>query len=143
MAEIAEETRETIDTLLEENAELRAKLAELALTYEDLLLQSIPEAEGLGGIVVRPDTAALGPCTCYDNVCFHKGIIGALNSSERSQYCQQIEKGESPGMVKRVEHWKEAVGVCKGEIAETPRGQRLEPWLRCMGQELSKRGIEI
>lgn len=143
MAELKEEVREEINECLRENAELKAKVQELLISYEELLLHSIPEMEDLGGIVVHPDIAAQGPCGCYGNVCFHKGIIGALNASERGQYCHEVEEESSPAMTKRIQHWDAAVQVCKGEIAGIPKGNRLEPWLQCMGKELPKHGITL
>ncbi|GAI02962.1 unnamed protein product, partial [marine sediment metagenome] len=47
------------------------------------------------------------------------------------------------GMTRRLRNWQEAVSVCKVEIEPIPKGEKLEPWLSCMGRELPKRGIEI
>jgi hypothetical protein len=108
-----------------------------------LIMHSMPEAEGLGGIVVNPDIAARTPCTCYGNVCFSRGIIGALNESEREAYCPSTVQKTSPAMTKRLEKWQEAKDICKTKASEYPKGERLVPYSQCMGVELSKRGIEI
>ena len=48
-----------------------------------------------------------------------------------------------PGLKKRLETFTEATEACKEEIAKYPKGERLEPWLRCVGREAKARGIEI
>ena len=108
-----------------------------------LIFHSIPYAHGSPGIVVDADVAARTPCKCYGNICFSRGIVGALSESQREAYCPTIEHVTSPGMTKRLEHWQEAVNTCKQEISRYEKGERLEPWLGCMGRELAKRGIEI
>lgn len=108
-----------------------------------LILHSMPEAYELGGIVVNPDVAARTPCTCYGNVCFSPGIIGALNQSERKAYCPSIVQKTSPAMMRRLEKWQEAKTICKAKAAEFPKGERLVPYSQCMGLEMSKRGIEM
>lgn len=109
----------------------------------DLVLHSVPEAEGLGGIVVNPEIASQGPCTCYDNICFHKGIIGALSSAERATYCKEVVEGTSPGMKRRLVKWREAKEVCKAKAEGLPKGEKLQTYISCMGIELGKRGIEV
>lgn len=108
-----------------------------------LIMHSMPEAEGLGGIVVNPDIAARTPCTCYGNICFSRGVIGALNESERAAYCPSIVQKTSPAMTRRLEKWQESKEICKTKAAEFPKGERLIPYTQCMSMELSKRGIEI
>lgn len=108
-----------------------------------LLLHSIPYAHGSPGIVVDSDIAARTPCKCYDNICFSRGIIGSMSEAQREAYCPTVEHVTSPGMTRRLKNWQEAVNVCKVEIESIPKGERLEPWLSCMGRELPARGIEI
>lgn len=108
-----------------------------------LLVHALPEAEGLGGIVVNPDIAGKTPCTCYDNICFSKGIIGALSPSEREAYCKEIVQGTSPRMKARLVKWDDAKTVCKEKTKELPKGEKVVEYTRCMGMELSKRGVSI
>lgn len=108
-----------------------------------LILHSVPHAYGSPGIMVDADVAARTPCKCYDNVCFSRGIVGALDPAQREAYCPTIEHATSPGMTRRLKNWQEAVDVCKGEIEKYEKGERLEPWLSCMGRELPAHGIEI
>lgn len=108
-----------------------------------LLLHSVPHAYGSPGIMVDPDIAARTPCKCYDNICFSRGIIGTLDAAQREAYCPTTEHVTSPGMTRRLKNWQEAVNVCKAEIEEYEKGERLTPWLSCMGRELPKHGIEI
>lgn len=113
------------------------------LPLDILILHSVPEVEGLGGIVTDPAAAESGPCTCYGNVCFHPGIIGALNKTERNKYCQEVVEKSSPAMQKRLEKWNEAKAICKVEAGKHPKGEQLLPYIQCMGYELPKRGIVI
>lgn len=108
-----------------------------------LILHSIAHSKGSPGIMIDPDVAARTPCKCYDNVCFSRGIIGALSPAQREAYCPTTEHVTSPGMTRRLKNWQEAVNVCKREIEKYEKGERLEPWLSCMGRELPKRGVEI
>ena len=108
-----------------------------------LILHSIAHSKGSPGIMVDKDVAARTPCKCYDNICFSKGIIGSMSKAQREAYCPTTEHVTSPGMTRRLENWQEAVNVCKGEIEKFEKGERLTPWLECMGRELPKRGIEI
>lgn len=109
---------------------------------DTLLLHSIPYAYGSPGIVVNEALAKATPCRCIEyrpgkKLCFSKGIVGALSNEQERNYCPTVEGLESPGLKKRLEGWMESVETCKTEIAETPKGERLEPWLSCMSRELS------
>ncbi len=115
--------------------------------HESLLLNSIPYAFGSPGIVVDEALAKATPCRCIEyrpgkKLCFSKGIIGALSDEQEKIYCPTIEKLESPGLERRLEGWMGAVDTCKAEIAEIPKGERLEPWLSCMSRELAAAGVE-
>ena len=131
--------------------ELKAKLGEIEKAIErleeNLLLHSIPEIEGSPGIVVDEAVAKATPCTCYaidgTEMCFSRGIIGTLSPAQREAYCVAGKTIKEEGIVRRVKKFKEAVGVCKTEIEKFPKGERLEPWLACMGREARKRGIEL
>ncbi len=103
---------------------------------KDLILHSVPEMENLGGIVINKEEAESGACTCYDKVCFHKGIIGALNAEERSRYCRTVHEGHSEAMMHRIAHWNKAIQICQAVIKPIAKGERLEPWLGCMTKEL-------
>lgn len=131
------------DREMEELAEIVATKIKEDTSISVLILHSIPYSAGSPGIMVDPDVAARTPCKCYNNICFSRGIIGALSEPQREAYCPTTEHVTSPGMTQRLENWQEAVDVCKGEIAKYEKGERLEPWLGCMGRELEKRGIEV
>jgi len=128
---------------LERLAEMVAEKLKEDTTTTWLIFHSVPYVHGSPGVVIDADVAARTPCKCYDNVCFSRGIVGALSESQREAYCPTTEHVTSPGMTKRLEHWQEAVNTCKAEISKYEKGERLEPWLECMGRELPKRGIEI
>lgn len=104
------------------------------------------------GIVVNELAALRTPCTCYrigptnrpeDLMCFSRGICGTLDNKQDLLYCTEREIIEADGIPRRVEKFREAVRVCQTEIAGIPRGERLTPWLSCMGKELRVRGIEV
>lgn len=115
--------------------------------HDSLMLHSVPYAYGSPGIVVNEAVAMATPCRCLEyrpgkKLCFSKGIIGALSDEQEAIYCPVTEKLESPGIEKRLAGWMDAVETCKAEIAHIPKGERLEPWLSCMGRELRARSIE-
>jgi len=115
---------------------------------DSLLLNSIPYAYGSPGIVVNEATAKASPCRCIEyrpgkKLCFSKGIVGALSDEQEKIYCPTIVPLESPGLERRMESWMESVETCKAEIAEIPKGERLEPWLSCMSRQLAAKEIRV
>lgn len=112
-----------------------------------LLLDLTVEEMGSPGIVVNPDLAARTPCKCYlvdeTEMCFSAGIIGTLSKPQVQAYCPTKEVLKEGGIVERVKRFKEAAAAAKERIKDIPRGERLEPWLKTMSEELRKRGIEI
>ena len=110
-----------------------------------LLLHHTVEALGSPGIVVDADLAARTPCLCHridGELCHSPGIIGMLSKAQVEAYCPTKTYSED-GLRRRVEKFRGAAGVCKLEIERHPKGERLEPWLRCMGRELKVRGVEL
>lgn len=114
---------------------------------EDLLLHSIPYVEGSPGIVVDRDRAFNTPCKCArvdgSELCFSPGIIGAMADDQKAFYCNPKTYFKSPGLEKRIRGFKEAVAAAKEKIREVPKGERLEPWLKAMSEELTERGISV
>ncbi|MEW6624566.1 MAG: hypothetical protein AB1420_15830 [Bacillota bacterium] len=114
-------------------------------------IHHIVEVQGSPGIVVDEGLAKATPCKCYpiptpekpeQMLCFSRGIIGGLTDAQEKLYCPSkviVEEGIS----KRVAKFREAVKVCKAEIEKYPKGERLTPWLECMGREAKKRSIEL
>ena len=114
---------------------------------DSLLLNSIPYAYGSPGIVVDESVAKVTPCRYIEykpgkRLAFSKGIVGALSDAQEEIYCPEWVKLESPGLERRLSSWMESVETCKEEIAEIPKGERLEPWLSCMSRELAAAGVE-
>jgi len=114
---------------------------------DDLLLHSVPYVEGSPGIVVDSDRAFNTPCKCArvdgSEICFSKGIIGAMTDSQKAFYCNPKTYFESPALEKRIREFKKAVAAAKEKIKEVPKGERLEPWLKAMSEELGKRAISV
>jgi len=114
---------------------------------ENLLLHSVPYLEGSPGIVVDEDIAARTPCRCArvddSEICFSRGVVGGLSEAQKEAYCNPKTYFKSPGLEKRIRGFKEAVAAAKEKIKDIPKGERLEPWLKAMSEELSERGIEV
>lgn len=112
-----------------------------------LLLDLTVEALGSPGLMVNPDVAARTGCRCYlvdgTEMCFSKGIIGTLSKAQNEAYCKTKEILKEGALVERVKKFKEAARAAKAKIEKIPKGERLEPWLKAMGEELGKRGIEV
>lgn len=109
----------------------------------------LPSMEGSPGIVVDDGVARATPCTRFDlgngkELMFSKGIVGGLDEGQKALYCPEtITKPLSDEQQRRLLGWRESADVCKGEIADFPKGEKLQPWLACMSRELSIRGIEL
>ena len=91
-----------------------------------LLLDFAVEALCSPGLVMDPALARRTPCRCYTHkkkptVCFSEGIIGVLKKD-------QIKK--------RVDAFIDA-------SEKASKSKSLRPWLKKMGEELKKKGIEI
>lgn len=112
-----------------------------------LILDMAIESLGSPGLVVDPDVAGRTGCRCYlvdgTEMCFSKGIIGTLSKAQREAYCKTKEILREGALVERVKKFKEAAKAAKEKIEKIPKGERLEPWLTAMGEELRKRGIEV
>lgn len=100
------------------------------------------------GILVNPTRAEADPvCKCYDidgkSLCFHVGVIGGLDESQKHTYCKQIISEESPELKERVSKFREASQACVTECSILPKGERLSCRLSCMSRELAQRGIQV
>lgn len=99
------------------------------------------------GIVVNPEIAKSSPCRCAvldsSELCFSRGIVGAMDEGQKQLYCQPKTYFESPGLQERLKKFKEAVAAAQERIKDIPKGERLEPWLSVMSEELEKRGIAV
>lgn len=115
--------------------------------HDSLMLNSIPYAYGSPAIVVNEALAKATPCECTkvddSEICFSKGCVGGLSEADKLLYCNPKVYVERPALAERIRKFKEAVAEAKEKIAEIPKGERLEPWLRAMSESLAKRGIEV
>ena len=110
------------------------------------LLHWLAEMEGSPGIVVDEELAKATPCYGYETpegkkLLFSRGIIGMLDQAQIEKYCPTVEI--KPGLPPRVAVFREAAEVCKKEVEALPKGERLIVWLRCMGREIKKHGVEL
>jgi hypothetical protein len=110
----------------------------------------LSQTRGSPGLVVAPDVAREPtPCLCYEiesrsghsNLCFHHGIVGALDKEQVDLYCQtKEERPPTPEQKARLEDFQGSADTCKTSISDVPKGQELEPWMSCMSAELRSRG---
>ncbi|GAI35543.1 unnamed protein product [marine sediment metagenome] len=99
------------------------------------------------GIVINEERAKATPCKCFTykgkDYCYSPGIIGMLESGQVPSYCPTKVYEVRPGIKQRFEEFSEAAEAAHKRIEHIPKGERLVPWLREMGKELSVRGIEV
>lgn len=115
----------------------------------ELLLHFGVEEVGSPGVVLDEATAKATPCSCFTyegrDLCWSKGIVGMLKPEQQEVYCVAGKTYKAqPKLVERYESFAEAAQEAHKKIETLPRGtERLEVWLGAMGEELSKRGIEV
>ena len=115
---------------------------------KDFLFEFNHEPGHIGGVVVDDEVARTSTCHRMNlnggALVFSKGIVGALDEGQRELYCPETVDVElTPEQKKRYEDFKDAVVVCQTEIKDVPKGERLQPWLKCMSREAKKKGIEL
>ena len=109
----------------------------------------LPQMEGSPGIIVDEGVARATPCTRFDlgeesELVFSKGVVGALDEGQKALFCPEtVTKPLTPEQEKRLRGWRDSADTCKQEIAEVPKGDKLEPWLTCMSRELKAQGIAV
>lgn len=114
-------------------------------------LDFLSQTRGSPGFVVDPGIARETPCICHEidnpehsELCFSKGIVGALDKEQITLYCPTKEvRPLTPAQKARLEDFQASADVCKGEIQDVPKGEEMEPWLSCMSRELRARGREM
>ena len=138
---------------------IRAKIANLEPNhikrYEDLpsdhelLLHFGVEELASPGVVLDEARARASPCSCFTyrgkDLCWSKGIIGMLAQDQQDIYCVAGKAYKAqPALARRYETFAEAAEEAHKKIEAMPSGvERLEVWLSAMGEELSKRGVDI
>lgn len=104
------------------------------------------DTEESPGIVVYPDVAKASPCKCAavdgSELCFSAGIIGAMDEGQKELYCNPRTTFKSPALKKRLTVFKQSVKAAQKKVKDIPKGERLQPWLAAMSEELSKRGVK-
>ena len=103
-----------------------------------LLLDFAIESLSSPGLVMNPRLARESPCRCYTykkkpTVCFSEGIIGVLKKAQIKEFCPKIIDA---GPSKRVKAFVEA-------SEKASKSKSLRPWLKKMGKELKKKGVDI
>lgn len=127
----------------------------------DLLLSLAVESTGSPALIINEERAIAAPCKClkYDEevFCWTRGAIGLISSKKTpedlAKYCPEEKRmwewaGEmgtnANGMLERFKSFREAAHRAQERYYEIPEQERLwTDWLRLMGQELEKVGIEV
>ncbi|MBA7680427.1 hypothetical protein ES703_88743 [subsurface metagenome] len=115
----------------------------------ELLLHFGIEEMGSPGVVLDEATARATPCSCFTykgrDLCWSRGVIGMLKQEQQDIYCVAGRTYKAqPKLVERYTTFAEAAEEAHKKIEAMPKGrERLMTWLTAMGEELSKRGIEV
>jgi hypothetical protein len=126
--------------VVEEDIDMTA----IFLLYHSMAHMNTEESPG---IVVYPDIAKASPCKCAkvdgSELCFSPGIIGAMDEGQKELYCNPKTTFKSPALIQRLKIFKQAVKAAQKKVKDIPKGERLEPWLAAMSEELTKRAIKV
>ena len=133
--------KDTIDINIS-NPNTRSSNGETAsISPSELVIQL-----ALDGIVYNEEKAERGECKCVPlptgkNLCWAKGIIGALSQDQVKKYCRPettvVETGAK--IPKHVEKFIEASEECKiGKTFDSKKIKTLEDRLICMHQKLEE-----
>ena len=131
--------------LLAEPKELFEKMP----SDHELLLHFGAEELCSPGLVINEARARASPCTCFTykkkDFCWSRGVIGMLKQEQEEIYCVAGKTYKAqPKLTQRYTRFAEAAEEAHKKIELMPKGrERLETWLTAMGEELSKRGVEI
>ena len=123
-------------------------IGDMPSNHEMLFHFGIEEA-GSPGAILDEATAKVSPCSCFTykgkDMCWSKGIIGLLTQDQQNLYCVAGKAYKAqPKLVERYTTFAAAAEEAHKKIEAMPKGvPRLEAWLGAMGEELSKRGIEV
>lgn len=105
------------------------------------------DTENSPGIVVYPDIAKASPCKCAkvdgSELCFSAGIIGAMDEEQKEVYCNPRTSFKSPALQQRLKVFKQSVKAAQKKVKDIPKGERLQPWLSAMSEELTKRAMKV
>lgn len=104
----------------------------------------------IDGIVVDDGLARVTPCHRVilgpdSELVYSKGIVGALNEEQKLLYCDVgiEDRQASSEQKKQLQTIRDAAIMCQTEVAELPKGQRLEPFLKCISVTAKKSGVNI
>lgn len=97
-------------------------------------------SDNLEGIVISEEVAKLAPCMRVKgtDLVFTKGVVGALNEKQRSEFCPTIVDVERPAFEARIERWKNAIKTCKERTKHLTGGEKLKQYVNCMSVEARK-----
>ena len=115
----------------------------------------VSQMNGSPGFVVDPAIARESSCIGYQlradappdaapDLVFAKGVVGALDKDQVEMFCPTVQmRPLSDEQRERLQAFTDASQACKIEVAELPAGDRLDPFLGCMSQELHQRGQRL
>lgn len=91
------------------------------------------------GIVIKPEVA-FRMCHGYkldgELILWSDGVVGTL-TDEQEKLCKSIilHRTIPESLKKRLKSFREVSKRCSEEVKKYPKGQRLIPFLQCMGRE--------
>jgi len=124
----------------------------LLVGEDPLIIHSIAEALGAGGIVIDRERAMSRPCLRFGTdggaIVFAKGVIGALTPEEQRELCVQgfmEATGESEAHIReRVGAFRGAAKSCREQVARIPdAAERVRAFVQCMQGELKAASAKV
>jgi hypothetical protein len=111
----------------------------------------VSQYRGSPGFLLDEARARETPCLCYElesqrgrELCYSKGIIGALDPEQEALYCPTKEELQlTPAQRARIEAFQAGADTCKAAVQDLPEGTRLEPYMACLHTELKERGQQL
>lgn len=106
----------------------------------------LSEHRGSPAYIVDEERARDTPCIEVEaserrRLLFSPGAVGPLDEEQQALYCPSVEKHQlTPAQRERMEALAAASTTCKAQVADVPKGEKLEPFLQCVHSELKERG---
>lgn len=101
------------------------------------------------GYVDNEEEARDSPCIAYEvgekrRLVFSPGVTGALDLEQEALFCGAYEERPlSPAQQERMEALASASRACSVQVEDVRDGEKLEPFLRCIHEELRERGQQL
>jgi len=99
------------------------------------------------GYVVDEALAREAPCVAFElgttRLVFSRGVVGSLTDDQQALYCSVTQTREpSEDQRARILALQESAESCRAAVDDDAEGQ-IQPWLRCLREELRARNQEL